>query len=334
MQTDEYLKLAEVEDRMWYFRSLHRHVERELARILGASVEGGVPSPGSEALAKMETRGVGAPRPPQPADPNAPSGRRPTPEKNAPGGRRPTNVLDAGCGTGGLILRLREQHPDWHYSGIDFMPIACELARKRCGPDVDLRVASITELPFADQSFDAVVSADVVCQVDHPEVAAREFFRVLRPGGVVIINVPAYMWMWSYHDDSCQTKHRYTRPEIEALLRVAGFAERRTTHWNALPFPVVWAKRKLFRSSKDTSDVKEYPRIVDAAFGGLMACEHAWVGAGGRWAWGTSVFAAARKPESPDDGTAGQQDDGTTGQPDHGSTGRGGNRRAPSDGNK
>jgi ubiquinone/menaquinone biosynthesis C-methylase UbiE len=183
MNADEYIKLAEVEDQMWYFRSLHAHVGRALAPAL---------RPGAA-------------------------------------------VLDAGCGTGGMILRLRAAHPDWTFSGIDFMPLACELARRRCGSDVDLRVASITELPFADRSFDAVVSADVVCQVDNPEVAAAEFFRVLRPGGVVVINVPAYMWMWSYHDDSCQTKHRYTRPEIDALLRGGGFEERRTTHWNALP---------------------------------------------------------------------------------------------------
>ena len=245
MQTDEYLKLAEVEDQMWYFRSLHEHVRRELHQA------------------------VTQPRP---------------------------HVLDAGCGTGGLILRLRAAKPQWTFAGIDFMPIACDLARQRCGPDVDIRVASITELPFPDQSFDAVVSADVVCQVDNPEVAAAEFFRVLRPGGVVVLNVPAYMWMWSYHDDSCQTKHRYTRPEIDALLRTAGFAARKTTHWNALPFPVVFAKRKLFRKPTDTSDVKEYPKVVDAAFGGLMALEHAWVKAGGRWAWGTSVFGVARKP--------------------------------------
>jgi SAM-dependent methyltransferase len=244
MNTDEYLKLAEVEDRMWYFRSLHEHVRRELAPV--------VPPTGA--------------------------------------------VLDAGCGTGGLILRLRARHPGWKYAGIDFMPIACELGRKRCGPGVDLRVASITELPFADGSFDAVVSADVICQVENPEVAVAEFLRVLRPGGVVVINVPAYMWMWSYHDDSCQTKHRYTRPEIAALLLGAGFAGPRTTHWNALPFPVVWAKRKLFRTSRDTSDVKDYPRAVDAAFGGLMAVEHVWRRLGGNWAWGTSVFGVARKP--------------------------------------
>jgi SAM-dependent methyltransferase len=244
MNNDEYLKLAEVEDRMWYFRSLHAHVARALAPV--------VPAGGA--------------------------------------------LLDAGCGTGGLILRLRAQDPGWRYAGIDFMPIACDLARQRCGATVDIRVASITALPFADASFDAVVSADVVCQVEQPAVAAAEFFRVLRPGGVVVINVPAYMWMWSYHDDSCQTKHRYTRPEIAALLAGAGFTGAATTHWNALPFPAVWAKRKLFRTARDTSDVKEYPGIVDAAFGGLMAIEHAWRRLGGTWAWGTSVFGVARKP--------------------------------------
>lgn len=253
MNHDEYLKLAEVEDGMWYFRSLHAHVRRELQRWVGGAA--------------------------------------------APAGGGAWHALDAGCGTGGMILRLREQEPAWRWSGIDFMPIACELARQRCGPAVDVRVASITELPFPDASFDAVVSADVVCQVENPAVAAREFFRVLRPGGLVVINVPAYMWMWSYHDDSCQTKHRYTRPEIAALLAGAGFGERRTTHWNALPFPAVWAKRKLFRSAADTSDMKDYPRAIDAAFGALMALEHAWMDLGGRWAWGTSVFGVARKPE-------------------------------------
>lgn len=261
MNTDEYLKLAEVEDQMWYFRSLHGHVRRELAPL------------SSDAKSSRS------------------EGRSP----GASGGHRP-HVLDAGCGTGGLILRLRAEQPEWKFAGIDFMPIACELARKRCGPDVDIRVASITELPFADGSFDAVVSADVVCQVDNPEVAAAEFFRVLRPGGIVVINVPAYMWMWSYHDDSCQTKHRYTRPEIDHLLRAAGFAERKTTHWNALPFPMVWAKRKLFRTSHDTSDVKLYPAPIEAGFNGLMAFEHAWLRTGGKWGWGTSVFGVARKP--------------------------------------
>ncbi|HEY1107471.1 MAG TPA: class I SAM-dependent methyltransferase [Opitutaceae bacterium] len=244
MNQDEYRKLAEDEDQMWYFRSLHAHVLRELAHL-------------------------------------------------PPG----TRVLDAGCGTGGLILRLREARPDWVWSGIDFMPLACELAQERCGPGVDIRCASVTELPFADESFDAVVSADVVCQIENPEVAAREFFRVLKPGGIVVINVPAYMWMYSYHDENCHTKHRYTRPELETLLRGGGFADRKTTHWNALPFPAMVAKRKIFTRPTDTSDVRVYPWAVERGFDVLMGVEHAWRDLGGVWAWGTSVFGVARKPE-------------------------------------
>ncbi len=217
-------------------------------------------------------------------------------ELTAAGLKPAAAILDAGCGTGGLILRARRWPLKAAWSGIDFMPLACELAQKRCGAAVDIREASITALPFASSMFDVVVSADVICQIGNPEVAMAEFSRVLRPGGLLIINVPAYMWMWSYHDDTVQTKHRYTRPEIAKLLGVGGFSVERLTHWNALPFPLIWAKRKLFRMNGDTSDVKTYPAPLEAMFRGMMTIEHAWLRGGGKWAWGTSVFAVARKP--------------------------------------
>lgn len=248
MDANEYLKMAEVEDHMWYYHALHAHIQRELS----------------------------VPRLP-------------------PGAA----VLDAGCGTGGLILRARTWPLSLTWSGIDFMTLACELARKRCGPAVDIREASVAALPFADGTFDAVVSADVICQIDNPGAAIAEFSRVLRPGGTLVINVPAYMWMWSYHDDSVHTKHRYTCGEVAALLGARGFVLERLTHWNALPFPLVWAKRKLFRSRADTSDVKAYPAPLEAMFRGMMAIERSWLRIGGRWPWGTSVFAAACKPLQP-----------------------------------
>jgi SAM-dependent methyltransferase len=243
MNKDEYLKLAEVEDDMWYFHSLHAHVARALRVRLAAQ-----------------------------------SGAR---------------VLDAGCGTGGLLLRLRARFPGAVFSGIDFSGLACELARQRTGADI--REASITALPFGDGEFDAVVSADVVCQVDDAARAFSEIHRVLKPGGTVVINLPAYMWMWSYHDDNCQTKRRYTRGELRQRLHEAGFNNIDATHWNALPFPLVYAKRKIFCSPRDTSDVKRYPAPLEYFFRGLMAIEHGWCALGGGWAWGTSVFASARK---------------------------------------
>ncbi len=248
MQPDEYLKLAAIEDRMWYFRSLHAHFQRELdaARL--------------------------------PPD---------------------AQILDAGCGTGGLVLRLRPLAPHRRWTGLDYSAIACDLARQRLGPAVPIHQGSITALPFADASFDALVTADVLCQIDDASPAIAEFARVLRPGGLLVLNVPAYMWMWSYHDDAVHTKHRFNRREIAALLHAQRFTPSRLTHLNALPFPLAFAKRKLFRTSRDTSDVKDYPPLVNKSLGALAAVEHAWLRADGSWAWGTSIFAVARKTLPP-----------------------------------
>jgi SAM-dependent methyltransferase len=245
MQSEEYLKLAAVEDQMWYFRALHRHIQRELARHLTAGRAGSA------------------------------------------------QVLDAGCGTGGLILAARERMPNVTWTGLDFSPLAGELARTRTGcPIIE---GSVAALPFADGSFDGVVSADVICQIEDGTLALREFERVLRPGGVAIINVPAFRWLWSYHDDSCQTKHRYRRGELAAQLRMAGLYPQYVTYRNCVTFPVVVVKRKLMPRSKGASDVRLYPGPVEAAFGSLMAMEHAWMAR--RWPlpFGSSVFAVAMK---------------------------------------
>jgi ubiquinone/menaquinone biosynthesis C-methylase UbiE len=252
MEADEYLKLAEVEDRMWYFRSLHRHVERELIRALGRA-DSAAPSPA------------------------------------------PRQILDAGCGTGGLIRRLAPRHSSWQWTGADLMPLACDLARQRLGATADIRNADVTSLPFADARFDAIVSADVLYHVDDDAAALKEFVRVLRPGGAVIVNVPAYRWLWSYHDTAVHSRRRYGRAEVLQKLRVAGFTGVRATFWNALPFPLVVARRKLLPAPADGSDVRLYPAPIEAVFNTAMAVEHAWVRAGGRWAWGSSIFAVANK---------------------------------------
>ncbi len=242
MQLDEYRKLAETEDRMWYFRALNRRMVHWLAKLQSD---------------------------------------------------RAARALDAGCGTGGLIKSLRAVNPGWRTTGLDFMPLACELARERTGAEIVQ--GSITSLPFGDAAFDAVVSADVVCQVEDHAQALREFARVVRPGGAVLVNVPAYRWLWSYHDDTCQTKHRYTRSELVALFRAAGLAVRFASYANLLPLPLIAARRKLFPPVQPTSDVQLYPASVEAAFAGMAAVEHGWTRLGWPLPAGSSVFVAGVK---------------------------------------
>ncbi len=253
METNEYHKLADVEDRMWYFRSLFAHADRQFTHT-----------------AKLST---------------------PTPE-----------LLDAGCGTGGYLRHIAEKFPRWRTTGIDYSQLAVDFTNQRVPTLASpARQASITALPHADASFDLVANLDVICQVPYPTdaaAAAREFHRVLRPGGYLLINVAAYMWMWSYHDDTCQSQHRYTRPRLTRLLTDAGFQIRHTTYWNTLPFPLLVIKRKLLSRPTDTSDVRLYPAPLEAFFNLLMRIEHTWIKHLTRLPYGSSVHILAQKPHA------------------------------------
>jgi ubiquinone/menaquinone biosynthesis C-methylase UbiE len=161
MEIDEYRKLAETEDRMWYFRALHRRLEYWLRRKL-------------------------------------------PPARN--------RVLDAGCGTGGFLRHLESNGHDWELMGLDISPTACELARQRT--QVKIREGSLTTMPFGDHPYDAIVTGDVLYHVDDVPQVLGEIARCLKPGGIVVMNEPAYRWLWSYHDTAVESKHRFTRAEL------------------------------------------------------------------------------------------------------------------------
>lgn len=241
MHIDEYRKLAEVEDSMWYFKALNQRILLPLSEW-------------------------------KDGDPD---------------------VLDAGCGTGGLIRSLKEFGTNWKIKGLDFSPLACRLARERT--QVEIIEGSITDLPFDENRFDIVTSADVISQVEDASIALREFARVLRPGGMVVINVAAYQWMWSYHDVTCETQHRFRRSELKKMIESSGLSPIKASYANMFVFPLIIAKRKLFATPSATSDVHSYSKPIDQFCGGLARLEYYWLKTGGVFPTGCSVFLAARK---------------------------------------
>lgn len=261
--------MAAVEDAMWFYRALHAHIERELMATVDVAARLSV-RPGSDAgdLPHAEACGY------VPAEARG-------------------DILDAGCGTGGLIRRLAPKHPDWTWTGIDLEPLACALARERTRAEIV--EGSVTALPFESQRFDAVVCADVLYHLDDDEAALREIFRVLKPNGVAVINVPAHRWLWSYHDVTVHGRRRYVRAELREKLQRAGFGDLRLTHWNALPLPLVFLRRKLLPRPPSGSDVRLYPAPVEMVLRGVIAVERAWLAIGGL-PFGSSILATARKP--------------------------------------
>jgi SAM-dependent methyltransferase len=219
-------------------------------------------------------------------------------------GRVPADacVIDAGCGTGGLIRRLAPRHPAWRWTGVDLDPLACALARERVSgvgagavKPVRIEQGAVAALPAADETVDAVVSADVLYHVDDDLAALREARRVLRRGGVIVVNVPAYRWLWSYHDVAVHSRRRYTRGELLTRFAAAGLRPVHATYWNSIPFPLIVARRKLLPAPAGGSDVQSFPKPVERAFDAAMAAERGWIRVFGRIPFGTSVFAVARR---------------------------------------
>jgi SAM-dependent methyltransferase len=209
-------------------------------------------------------------------------------------------LLDAGCGTGGLLLRLARAHPDRPAIGLDAAPVACVHAAAKSGRPVC--AGSVNALPFADATFGAIFSADVLCHRGVDEHAAlAQFHRLLPQGGVLILNLPAYRWMMSRHDAAVDNVRRYTRRGVARLLDAAGFRVVFLSYWNMLLFPIMVLTRKLLPcGTAAASDVRLYPAPVEALCRAATAFETALLRRGVRLPCGGSVIAVAAKT----DGTA------------------------------
>ncbi|HWK45418.1 MAG TPA: class I SAM-dependent methyltransferase [Stellaceae bacterium] len=210
------------------------------------------------------------------------------------GGGAAGRVLDAGCGTGGFMRRLSAALPTGEVVGMDFEPEACALAAVKSARPVC--VGSINQVPFADASLAAIFSADVLCHRSVDEAAALAgFHRCLRPGGVLLLNLPAYDWMTSAHDRAVHTARRYTGRRVRALLSEAGFSDMRIGYWNTLLFPLMVLRRKLLARTGEQSDVMPFPAPIEWLCRGVMRIEAGLIAHGFLLPFGGSVLAAAVK---------------------------------------
>lgn len=205
-------------------------------------------------------------------------------------------ALDVGCGTGANFALLA---PYGRFYGTEIALEACVAGAAR--PTRPVMLARGEALPFADESLGLVTMFDVLEHVAAEDAFLTEVRRVLRPGGLLLLSVPAYMFLWSAHDVSLHHQRRYVRKSLIASLERNGFRPLRVSHAMAsifLPVAAVrwWARAFGWRDVARSSYVPT-PAPLGALLTGVLRLEAAWLG----WAdlpFGTSVLALASKVTS------------------------------------
>ena len=167
-------------------------------------------------------------------------------------------ILDAGCGTGGTIMALKKAGFD-KVTGIDNSKLALELCKKNGITNTIL--ANVNRLPFKPQSFDAVICLDVLYHKGVSEKQAlKEFSRVLKPGGILYLEEPAFNWLFSKHDIAIETEHRFTKKQLVRLAKSADFKIIKSTYFNTFLFLPILIKRLSYKFSREKNPESDvYP---------------------------------------------------------------------------
>jgi len=211
-------------------------------------------------------------------------------------GRRPALIVDCGAGTGRNLDWLSTFGPA---VGIELSPTGLAHGRHH---HRRLVRATVTALPLADATADVATSFDVLYCLDDADErqAVREMWRVLRPGGVAVINVAALDMLRGSHSVLTHERRRYTKPSLARLLESAGFEIETLTYANMSAFPpalaVRWMERMSGRAATASDADLQVPAApINAAFNLFASLEAAWLRLAGL-PIGTSVLALARKP--------------------------------------
>lgn len=214
-------------------------------------------------------------------------------------GRERPRLLDAGCGTGANLEFLQQYGVPF---GLELFSRGIQFGRARGLQR--LIQGSVTHLPVATASIDVVLSFDVLYCLESPaeDAAIREMFRVLRPGGSVVINVAALDILTGDHSALGGEVRRYTKADLRSKLENAGFQVKRLTYTNASLFPIIATVRAFQRlrgikaEGQNKGDFYVPPAPLNALFSGVLAAESKLVATGINMPVGSSLLCRARKP--------------------------------------
>lgn len=207
------------------------------------------------------------------------------------------HFLEVGCGTGIVLTKLSEcknidlTGSEIHISGLRY-------ARQRL-PEVDFIQLDATDIPFHDQ-FEAVGAFDVIEHIENDILVLNNFFKALKPNGMLYITVPQYPFMWSYLDDIAFHKRRYTFKELVTKVENAGFTIKYSSSYVCTLFPFMLLSR-LYQKGKKNKDINDSDiefrigKIANWLFENLMRIDEFFIRLGISLPFGGSLIVVAQK---------------------------------------
>ncbi len=199
-------------------------------------------------------------------------------------------ICDVGCGTGCNMQFLKEKK--YNIQGVDLSAEALHHCLERGLTEV--QKGSITDLPFRQNSFDLVLLIDVLCMLESEEIprAVEELRRILKPGGTLILNEPAFRQLRSQHDLNCLMKNRFSQRECISLLTHHGFEIQQSSYRVCFLFPVIALIKIINRCLlKLTIPIAPLNWLLLL----IQRGEHALMKRGYKMPFGSSVFIVARR---------------------------------------
>lgn len=216
-----------------------------------------------------------------------------------------TTLLDVGCGTGlnhSVLSRFGEAY------GVDMSPEALAFSHARGVTNIVL--STVENMDFPDERFDVVTALDMLEHTDHDAPALKELWRVTKPGGSVIITVPAYGFLWSEHDEALHHRRRYTAHELRNKLTNAGFVVQRSSYFITMMFFPIFFLRIMQNLTKKSLEAKTshvmLPKWLNWSLIKMLDIERLYI----RWSnlpFGVTVLAVATKPAQAAKSTPEQQ---------------------------
>lgn len=203
-------------------------------------------------------------------------------------------IMDLGCGTGANLEVLSQYGTA---IGLDFSEDALAFCRKRALPR--LARGNGQALPVASDALDMVTAMDSLEHIPDDIATLKEAYRVLKPGGTLLVTVPAFGFLWSEHDEALQHLRRYSAAELTNKMKLAGFVPGKTTHVMFLLFFPVLAIRVIQNFTKKNTHPKTSITLLPGFVNQLLLLLNRiemWLLRWINYPFGVTIVAVATKP--------------------------------------